>query len=128
LDGGDGGKPYKSAFLYFIASTSVCAIALAAFFYLLMRERHSQQELKAPAAAGGAADGDGPNVRRSVSMWALFRKLRWLALAVFTCFGVTMVFPVFTKVTQYLSLFTLFIILFHSPSPHYPVGVKRKVC
>ncbi len=35
-------------------------------------------------------------------MRTLFRKLRWLALAVFTCFAVTMVFPIFTKVGIYL--------------------------
>lgn len=32
-----------------------------------------------------------------MGLWTLLKKLRWLAAAVFTCFALTMLFPVFTQ-------------------------------
>lgn len=41
---------------------------------------------------------EGENTKRKVlSLKTLFTKLHWLALAVFICFAVTLVFPVFTQ-------------------------------
>ncbi len=90
---GDG-ESTKSAFTYFLASTTVSAMTLAAFLYLLARRNESRTVKRSVTDIRDMSQSK----RTSVSMWALFIKLRWLALAVSTCFAVTMVFPVFTKV------------------------------
>jgi len=83
----------KSAFAYFITSTGVSSLALISFLYL---DRHrSRTASKVPdevddGIASATAD------RKAVGLWTLFKKLRWMALALFLCFAVTMVFPVFT--------------------------------
>lgn len=90
---GDG-ESSRSAFLYFLASTTVSAMTLAAFVYLLARRNES----RVVKASIPHADDVSHRQRTPVGMWTLFVKLRWLALAVSTCFAVTMMFPVFTKV------------------------------
>ena len=111
-----------SAFAYFMAATVVSVISLLAFFYLLRRRSsaslsHSTINDATKATVNGtseglAADGhlaaepgdyDPPLVepsRESIPLTALFRKLPFLSLAVFICFGLTMVFPVFTVSIQ----------------------------
>jgi solute carrier family 29 (equilibrative nucleoside transporter), member 1/2/3 len=103
-----------SALVYFLTATAISVFALLAFFYLLRREAQSKALQAAAkstfheASEGDALTGDlrrtsaddGPaedaNKRPSVPLGTLFRKMPFLAIAVFVCFAVTMVFPVFT--------------------------------
>lgn len=87
-DGGPQASP-KSAFIYFITATGVSVATLLAFLYLLRRK---------PGTKLKVTDGDVDLVRdKSVSLWILFKKLRYLAMSVFLCFVVTMMFfPVYT--------------------------------
>ncbi|KAI1611442.1 ENT family equilibrative nucleoside transporter [Exophiala viscosa] len=102
-----------SALIYFLTATAISILALLAFFYLLRRHHH-HNSLKAAAksSANGTSEGDvltddvrvtgsgdddvEPEERPSVSLTTLFLKMPFLCAAVFICFGVTMVFPVFT--------------------------------
>lgn len=84
----------KSAFSYFLTSTGVSVVTLLAFLYLLRQK---------PGNRFKARDDDedtAPVDRvhdKAVSLWLLFKKLRYLSLSVFLCFTVTMMFfPVFT--------------------------------
>ncbi|CAI7619862.1 unnamed protein product [Penicillium glandicola] len=82
-----------SAFIYFLTSTGVSAIALLAFLYLLRQQPSSRQKL---AGDDDESIADDREYSKTVSLWTLFVKLRFLAFAVFTCFLVSMVFPVYT--------------------------------
>ncbi|EIT76226.1 nucleoside transporter-domain-containing protein [Aspergillus flavus] len=82
----------KSAFLYFITSTFVSLSALVAFGSLAKRRSNAMSEF-AQSSPDTASDHTG---RKTVSLWGLFKKLRFMALALFLCFAVTMMFPVFT--------------------------------
>lgn len=104
----------KSAFIYFLTATAISAIALLAFFYLLRRKTHRDAlQAATKSTIDGASEGDaltGPaeqdedrHERQSVPLMTLFRKLAFLSVAVFLCFAVTMVFPVFTAITQSVS-------------------------
>ncbi|RMD43363.1 hypothetical protein DV735_g1757, partial [Chaetothyriales sp. CBS 134920] len=111
-DNDDDGEVLTSALVYFVTATAISVAALFAFWYLLQRTARRQGIPSAvkPAedefAADDAATGEQgrPSTRASlaasdkppVPLSTLFRKLRFLALAVFVCFAVTMVFPVFT--------------------------------
>jgi equilibrative nucleoside transporter 1/2/3 len=96
--GEDPGMPKttasRSAFIYFITSTAISAIALLAFLYLLRQQPSPKQKLR----------DDDETVEephsKTVSLWTLFTKLRFLAFAVFVCFLVSMVFPVYTAEIQ----------------------------
>jgi solute carrier family 29 (equilibrative nucleoside transporter), member 1/2/3 len=105
----------KSAFIYFITATAISVVSLLAFFYLQRRKAHTDA-LKAAAKStrNGSSEGDAltgqiapedteHEERPSVPLWTLFRKLRFLSTAVFVCFAVTMLFPVFTAITQSVS-------------------------
>ncbi|OJJ70857.1 hypothetical protein ASPBRDRAFT_55531 [Aspergillus brasiliensis CBS 101740] len=82
----------KSAFAYFITATTVSSFALLAFLSLVKRRKSST--LLDPTA-DDHSDSDVPE-NKSVSLWTLFKKLRFMATAIFLCFTVTMTFPVFT--------------------------------
>jgi equilibrative nucleoside transporter 1/2/3 len=41
--------------------------------------------------------GPAQSKRKHVSLWTLYKKLHWSAAAVFSCFAITMFFPVFTS-------------------------------
>lgn len=86
----------KSAFAYFMTATVISALALVAFLYLAKRTSGTW----AKALDDGIADHEEtatPSTTRKVfGLWSLFKKVQWLALAVYLCFTVTMVFPVFT--------------------------------
>ncbi|KAH9819344.1 nucleoside transporter [Teratosphaeria destructans] len=81
-----------SAFAYFLTATVISVATLIAFFYLLARNRRPQELQDA-----NPDTTDEPEERKSIPLIVLFRKLFWLASAVFITFGVTMVFPVFTQ-------------------------------
>ena len=77
-----------SAFAYFLTATVISAFALVAFFYL-QRQHSSRVRLDEVDAA--------PTERKSIPLIRLFRKLTWIASAVFLTFVITMLFPVFTQ-------------------------------
>lgn len=81
----------KSAFAYFITATAVSSFALLAFLSLV--KRRASSTLLDPT--DDHSDPDVPE-NKSVSLWTLFKKLRFMASAIFLCFTVTMTFPVFT--------------------------------
>jgi solute carrier family 29 (equilibrative nucleoside transporter), member 1/2/3 len=110
-----------SAFAYFSAATAVSVFSLLAFFYLLRRRSsshsHSTISDATKTTANGTSEGSAVDgslaaetgdfdprsaepVRESIPLTTLFRKLSFLSLAVFICFGLTMVFPVFTVSIQ----------------------------
>lgn len=77
-----------SAFACFLTATVISAVALLAFLYL-QRKHSSRVRLDEVASA--------PTERKSIPLTRLFKKLIWLASAVFLTFVVTMFFPVFTQ-------------------------------
>lgn len=86
----------KSAFIYFITATVISSFALITFLYL-----HNQRLAaldKFECEEEEEANDPVPELdhHKDVSLWALFKKLRWMALSVFICYGITMMFPVFT--------------------------------
>jgi len=83
----------SSAFSYFLTATVISVITLLATMYLLARNQQPRklQDNTAPDVI------DEPAERKGVPMTVLFRKLFWLASAVFLTFAITMLFPVFTQ-------------------------------
>ena len=93
---GSAQESSTSAFTYFLTATGVSAFALVSFLYL--EKRHSRRSLaKQNIEAVDEAEEEARHQRKAVGVWTLFKKTRYLALAVFLCFGITMVFPVFTQ-------------------------------
>ncbi|PGH31129.1 solute carrier family 29 (equilibrative nucleoside transporter), member 1/2/3 [[Emmonsia] crescens] len=97
-------KSSKSAFAFFITATLVSAIAFVAFLYLIRRQRKSSPLLKNPISIGPDDEEELESTtiqpKKPVPLWTLFQKLRWMALAVYLCFAVTMAYPVFTNQIQ----------------------------
>ena len=85
----------KSAFAYFLTATAVSVAALVAFFLLLRRHPDTGPEMKSPVP--DSEESEPLASRKVVGMWTLFKKLHYLASAVFLTFAITMVFPVFTQ-------------------------------
>ncbi|KZF21727.1 hypothetical protein L228DRAFT_248457 [Xylona heveae TC161] len=86
----------KSAFAYFLTATGISSISFVAFMYFVERHR-KQRQLKRVVEDIHEAEGEEQAERKVVGLWSLFKKLHWNAGAVFMCFAVTMVFPVFTQ-------------------------------
>lgn len=111
-DAGSADESPTSALVYFLTATAISIISLFAFFYLLKKEsqaralRAASKSTANEAAEGNVLTGNAratgsdellePNERPEVPLTTLFKKLPFLAAAVFVCFAVTMVFPVFT--------------------------------
>ncbi|KAI9831611.1 MAG: hypothetical protein M1826_003220 [Phylliscum demangeonii] len=93
------GESSRSALAYFLTATAITLLALGAFLFLLGSRRRSLHAPKAGLEAVDRHDSDAGmrEPRKSIGMVFLFHKLRWRALALFTCFAVTMVYPVFTQ-------------------------------
>lgn len=101
---GSGPSP-ESAFIYFLTATGVSTIALGAFL-ILVRSRN-QEDNRVTKVSGMPEDQEDAESElqedlaqepgKTISIWSLFIKLRWVALSVFTCFAITMSFPVFTQ-------------------------------
>lgn len=85
-----------SAFAYFLTATVVSSSTLLAFVYLLSRHS-SKQRAKQVLDQDEAEPAIGVKERKSVPLTLLFKKLYWLAAAVFLDFGITMFYPVFTQ-------------------------------
>ncbi|KAJ5168968.1 uncharacterized protein N7482_004562 [Penicillium canariense] len=95
---GSQGSSSKSAFIYFLTATGVSVLTLLTFLYLL--RNRPNPKLKATDEDEGASLVDR-TPDKAVSLWTLFKKLRYLSLSVFVCFLVTMMFfPVFTSEIQ----------------------------
>lgn len=83
----------SAALMYFLTATAVALATLFAFLSLLARHRKAEKTQDNSAHDSPEVD----DTKKAIPLRLLFRKLRWLAMAVFITFGVTMVFPVFTQ-------------------------------
>ncbi len=83
-----------AAFVYFLTAAAVCIIALLAFIPLV-RRHNRLMESRMMESITSIEEAERAQ-RTVVSLWTLYKKLHWLAAAVFMCFAVTMFFPVFT--------------------------------
>ncbi|KAI9767902.1 MAG: hypothetical protein M1840_005395 [Geoglossum simile] len=81
----------RSAFWYFLTATGISTFTLLAFGVLMRRHNARGEAMK--QLPGEELVGGKPVVPART----LFRKLKWLASAVFVCFAVTMMFPVYTQ-------------------------------
>jgi equilibrative nucleoside transporter 1/2/3 len=84
-----------AALIYFLTATGVCVIALLAFIPLA--RRHSQILESRMTDSIPTISESGHERRKSIPLLALYKKLHWLAAAVFSCFVITMFYPVFTS-------------------------------
>ena len=90
----------KSAFAYFLTATAVSIAALLAFMLLLRRHPDTEStDFKSPPDQDASATPEHAAANRKVvvGLWTLFKKLRYLASAVFLTFAITMFYPVFTQ-------------------------------
>ncbi|KAK3692514.1 nucleoside transporter-domain-containing protein [Podospora appendiculata] len=88
-----------AALIYFLTAVGVSAVSILGFIPLVRRhnrliERRMAEQLAESVTSIEEAERAA---RRYVSMPTLFRKLHWIAAAVFMSFLVTMFFPVFTS-------------------------------
>lgn len=107
-DSSSSGDPVGSAaFIYFLTAVLVSLCTLLAFLPLVRRHDRLVEARMATSHPDLAASMLSTHshhdiqeaeqaARKVVGMRALFRKLHWLAGAVFMCFAVAMFFPVFT--------------------------------
>lgn len=93
--GETAGESSTAALAYFATASILSFLTLVAFLQLAARRRLSQ---KRKHVSEDMTDPDEVEVpRKSVPPLILLKKTRWLASAVFICFTITMVFPVFTQ-------------------------------
>ncbi|KAL9026191.1 MAG: hypothetical protein Q9196_005103 [Gyalolechia fulgens] len=96
VEAGNGQESSKSAFIYFLTATAVSVITLLAFLYLVKNQSSKSKPVETAEGVANAQEEEYAE-RKVVGMWTLFKKLRFLSLAVFLCFTVTMFFPIFTQ-------------------------------
>lgn len=96
LKAGTGQESSKSAFIYFLTATAVSVITLLAFLYLVKSQSSRSKPIEIADGMENAQEEEYVE-RKVVGMWTLFKKLRFLSLAVIFCFMVTMFFPIFTQ-------------------------------
>ncbi|CAK7239915.1 MAG: hypothetical protein STHCBS139747_001350 [Sporothrix thermara] len=91
-------KAGTAAFYYFLTAVVISVATLVAFQPLMRRHDRIVENRMASALAESMASIEDAEraARKVVSLKTLFFKLHWHALAVFTCFAVTMFFPVLT--------------------------------
>lgn len=89
-----------AAFIYFLTAAAISITALLAFIPLVRRHNHLI-ESRMMESITSIEEAERAQ-RKVVSLLTLYKKLYWLAAAVFLCFAVTMFFPVFTA--QILSI------------------------
>ena len=87
-----------SAFVYFLTATGISILTLIAVIPLI-RKHKRLQEIQMSKSVGSITSVEEAEQakRKVVSMWTLYKKLHWSAAGIFTCFAVTMFFPVFTQ-------------------------------
>ena len=93
---GAGQESPTAAMAYFFTATGVSTLALVAFVYLA-RRHYKQTKAKQAIESVDESDEQEITERKVIGLKNLFKKLRWLAIGVFSCFAVTMVYPVFTS-------------------------------
>lgn len=86
----------KSAFAYFLTATAVSAVTLVAFLYLVRSHKAGRSAVETAEGLDNAQEAEHAE-RKVVSLWTLFKKLRFLSMAIFLCFAITMFFPIFTQ-------------------------------
>lgn len=91
----------KSAFAYFGTAVGVAGIALLAFIYLDRRSRLRLSTLTpnltpSPQELEEEEEEQLKSPKKSIPLLTIFKQVHWMALALFICFAITMVFPVFT--------------------------------
>lgn len=87
-----------SAFVYFLTATGISVIVLIATLPLVRKhKRMLEADMASSFGSITSIEEAQRGKRKIVSMWTLYKKLHWLAAAVFICFAVTMFFPVFTQ-------------------------------
>ncbi|KAF2015520.1 nucleoside transporter family [Aaosphaeria arxii CBS 175.79] len=89
-----------SAFAYFLTASAVSAITLVAFVYLLSRNSAKDRLKDSLAPDEDEAGLPLSGGKKSIPLTVLFRKLFWLAAAVFLTFALTMLYPVYTSQIQ----------------------------
>ena len=100
---GAGQESPKSAFIYFMTATGISTITLLAFFYLVRRHgensviKRTIENLEDAAEEEEGLEHQPPTQRKVIPLLTLFKKLKWLAIGVFLCFAITMIYPVFTQ-------------------------------
>jgi equilibrative nucleoside transporter 1/2/3 len=103
----DGKYPEEkssSAMAYFLTATAISLFTLAAFLYLASRHNHhAARHSKMPVDMTSSIPSLAESIRKPVALLTLYRKTFWLSTSVYICFGVTMMYPVFTQ--QILSLY-----------------------
>lgn len=94
----DAGSPIQdtstSAFVYFLTAMIISAATLLAVLPLI-RKHNRIIESQMMTSMTSIEEAERA-MRKVISMGTLYKKLHWLAAAVFLCFTVTMFFPVFT--------------------------------
>ncbi|KAL8735121.1 MAG: hypothetical protein Q9166_000997 [cf. Caloplaca sp. 2 TL-2023] len=93
---GAGQENSKSAFAYFLTATAVSVVTLLTFLYLVRSRADGSKAIETVDYLEITEEEEGAE-RKVVSLWALFGKVRYLSMAVFLCFAVTMFFPIFTQ-------------------------------
>lgn len=91
-----------SAFAYFLTATGISALTLLAFGFLLSRHNTFKRTTHTPISTSDPdTDSTEPSSNspphKSIPLTTLFRKLIYLASAIFLTFTVTMIFPVYTS-------------------------------
>lgn len=84
-----------SAFVYFLTATVISALTLVAFVYLLSRHGSGGPIINTLDAVEMESELEFEG-QKSIPLLRLFKKLFWLATAVFLDFAITMMYPVFT--------------------------------
>lgn len=92
-NGETAGESSTAALAYFATASILSFLTLIAFLQLAARRRLSLRHKRLEE------DIDDPDAepKKSIPLFTLLKKTRWLSSAVFLCFGITMVFPVFTQ-------------------------------
>ncbi|PNS15255.1 Equilibrative nucleoside transporter 1 [Sphaceloma murrayae] len=89
--------PDNAALAYFTTSIAVSVLSFLALSYLVRNQE--TQRLKDSVHVNASPDRAAASSKEAVPVLTLFRKLFWLASAVFLTFVITMLFPVFTQKT-----------------------------
>ncbi|KAL2124324.1 hypothetical protein VTJ04DRAFT_689 [Mycothermus thermophilus] len=80
-----------AAFIYFLTAVLISAVTLVAFIPLV--RRHARDRRNEPDSSFSSST---QQPQQRTPLLTLLLKLRWLVASIFTCFVVTMFFPVFT--------------------------------
>ncbi|RKF79259.1 Nucleoside transporter FUN26 [Golovinomyces cichoracearum] len=86
----------SAALKYFITATVICVMTSVAIIPIIRRYKPKIEPQITNSSTNITKEPES-SVRPVIPMRTLFKKLRWLAAAVFLCLAITMFFPVFTE-------------------------------